>query len=58
MQSYLVWLALAALVAARTDLVGCVSSETVAYGGASLVWYVPGTGELCDFLDCGGGRDE
>ncbi|KAI1331699.1 hypothetical protein F5Y16DRAFT_241450 [Xylariaceae sp. FL0255] len=41
--------------AARTDLSGCVSSETVAYGGASLIWYVPGTGEICAFLDCGGG---
>ncbi|EMR68864.1 putative siderophore biosynthesis protein [Eutypa lata UCREL1] len=37
---------------ARTDLSGCVSSVA----GASLVWYVPGTGELCEFLDCGGGR--
>ncbi|KAI0120958.1 putative siderophore biosynthesis enzyme [Xylariales sp. AK1849] len=56
--------AIAALVAAllttpitaKTDLGGCVSSETVAYGGASLIWYVPGTGEICSFLDCGGGR--
>ncbi|ETS74704.1 hypothetical protein PFICI_13188 [Pestalotiopsis fici W106-1] len=43
-------------IAAKTDLSGCVSSETVAYGGASLVWYVPDTGEICEFLDCGGGR--
>ncbi|KAF8863278.1 hypothetical protein BDZ45DRAFT_138881 [Acephala macrosclerotiorum] len=49
-------LALAALATAKTDLSGCTSSATVAYGGASLIWYVPGTGELCDFLDCGGGR--
>ncbi|KAI1448927.1 hypothetical protein F5Y02DRAFT_414926 [Annulohypoxylon stygium] len=41
---------------ARTDLSGCVSSKTVAYGGASLIWYVPDTGEICAFLDCGGGR--
>lgn len=41
---------------ARTDLEGCVSSKTIAYGGASLLWYVPGTGEICEFLDCGGGR--
>lgn len=37
---------------ARTDLSGCVSSTA----GASLVWYVPDTGETCEFLDCGGGR--
>ncbi|KAI6708863.1 hypothetical protein JHW43_008597 [Diplocarpon mali] len=45
-------LALLAFAAARTDLSGCTSSTA----GPSLVWYVPGTGELCDFLDCGGGR--
>jgi hypothetical protein len=44
---------LAVSVVARTDLSGCVSSETVRYGGASLIWYVPGTGEICEFLDCG-----
>ncbi|KAI4600883.1 hypothetical protein KJ359_013046 [Pestalotiopsis sp. 9143b] len=43
-------------IAAKTDLAGCVSSATVAYGGASLIWYVPDTGEICEFLDCGGGR--
>jgi hypothetical protein len=37
---------------ARTDLVGCTSSVS----GPLLIWYVPGTGELCDFPDCGGGR--
>ncbi|KAI1770636.1 hypothetical protein F4818DRAFT_432172 [Hypoxylon cercidicola] len=42
--------------AAKTNLSGCVSSETVAYGGASLIWYVPDSGEICAFLDCGGGR--
>ncbi|KAI1421178.1 hypothetical protein F5Y12DRAFT_44729 [Xylaria sp. FL1777] len=41
---------------AKTDIAGCVSSQTVAYGGASLIWYVPDTGEVCEFLDCGGGR--
>lgn len=41
---------------ARTDLSGCTSSETVAFGGASMIYYVPGTGEICEFLDCGGGR--
>lgn len=40
-------------IAAKTDLAGCVSSATVAYGGASLIWYVPDTGEICEFLDCG-----
>ncbi|KAI1306148.1 hypothetical protein F5Y03DRAFT_354838 [Xylaria venustula] len=47
---------LAGQAAAKTDIAGCVSSETVAYGGASLIWYVPDTGEICAFLDCGGGR--
>ncbi|KAI0006837.1 hypothetical protein F4779DRAFT_545807 [Xylariaceae sp. FL0662B] len=42
--------------AAKTDLKGCVSSKTIAYGGASLIWYVPDTGEICAMLDCGGGR--
>jgi len=55
MYSKILFLSIAALAAARTDLSGCVSSETVAYGGASLLWYVPGTGEICAFLDCGGG---
>ncbi|OCL05211.1 hypothetical protein AOQ84DRAFT_356060 [Glonium stellatum] len=48
-------LALAATALARTDLSGCTSSETVAFGGASMIYYVPGTGEICAFLDCGGG---
>lgn len=43
---------LPAAVLARTDLTGCTSSVD----GASLIWYVPGTGELCEFIDCGGGR--
>ncbi|KAI1182924.1 hypothetical protein F5B17DRAFT_161173 [Nemania serpens] len=47
---------LAGHAVAKTDIAGCVSSQTVAYGGASLIWYVPGTGEICEFLDCGGGR--
>lgn len=45
-------LALATLAAARTDLAGCTSSRT----GASIMYYVPGTGEICDIPDCGGGR--
>jgi len=44
-----------ALALAKTDLSGCTSSETVVHGGVSLIWYVPGTGEICSFLDCGGG---
>ncbi|KAI0108057.1 hypothetical protein F4814DRAFT_426732 [Daldinia grandis] len=51
---------LAALLAghavAKTGIGGCVSSATVKYGGGSLIWYVPDTGEICEFLDCGGGR--
>ncbi|KAL1629822.1 hypothetical protein SLS56_005218 [Neofusicoccum ribis] len=54
--TFLTTAVLAAGALARTDLEGCVSSATVAYGGASLIWYVPGTGEICSFLDCGGGR--
>ncbi|OAQ74060.1 siderophore biosynthesis enzyme [Pochonia chlamydosporia 170] len=54
-------LCLASSVVARTDLVGCTYFDTVsAYPGgqpfATRIWYVPGSGELCDFLDCGGGR--
>ncbi|KAL6404726.1 hypothetical protein AUP68_11555 [Ilyonectria robusta] len=61
-------LALAALLlaaspaVARTDIAGCTSSAAVATasngGGlyATVIWYVPDTGELCEFLDCGGGR--
>merc|ERR1712093_435561 len=40
------------LTLARTDLSGCTSTTA----GASIIYYVPGTGELCSFLDCGGGR--
>ncbi|KIE03759.1 hypothetical protein MAJ_00290, partial [Metarhizium majus ARSEF 297] len=54
-------LCLASLAFARTDLVGCTYFDTVsAYPGgqsfATRIWYVPGSGELCEFLDCGGGR--
>ncbi|PHH82333.1 hypothetical protein CDD82_6307 [Ophiocordyceps australis] len=47
---------------ARTNLAGCVSSESVATptnGGtpyATVMWYVPESGEVCELLDCGGGR--
>jgi len=49
-------LSVAAVALAKTDLSGCTSSQTVAFGGASMIWYVPGTGEICAPLDCGGGR--
>ncbi|KAG8423537.1 hypothetical protein J3458_000424 [Metarhizium acridum] len=54
-------LCVASLALARTDLVGCTYFDTVsAYPGgqpfATRIWYVPGSGELCEFLDCGGGR--
>ncbi|KAI5467680.1 hypothetical protein BGZ63DRAFT_33407 [Mariannaea sp. PMI_226] len=45
---------------ARTDLVGCTYYDSVVKDGntpyATRVWYVPGSGEICEFLDCGGGR--
>ncbi|PLB34069.1 putative cell surface protein [Aspergillus candidus] len=42
---------------ARTDLKGCTSTATRnQWNEASVLWYVPGTGEICDFPDCGGGR--
>ncbi|KAH7314205.1 hypothetical protein BKA65DRAFT_118044 [Rhexocercosporidium sp. MPI-PUGE-AT-0058] len=45
-------LPLLSLTTARTDRSGCTSTTA----GPSIIYYVPGTGELCDFLDCGGGR--
>ncbi|KAG9511971.1 hypothetical protein KCV07_g9782, partial [Aureobasidium melanogenum] len=45
-----------ALVHARTDLAGCTRTDVSSPAGASYAWIVPDTGELCDFLDCGGGR--
>ncbi|KAK1540723.1 hypothetical protein CPAR01_06712 [Colletotrichum paranaense] len=53
---------MATAVLAKTDLAGCVSSDSVVtptQGGtpyATRVWFVPGTGEICAALDCGGGR--
>ena len=42
---------------AKTDLSGCTSSEVIVESYyASYVYYVPGTGEICTLLDCGGGR--
>ncbi|KAM0670334.1 hypothetical protein ACQRIT_007631 [Beauveria bassiana] len=56
-----VGLSLASSALARTDLAGCTYTDLVvkptqmaAY--ASRLWYVPDTGEVCEFLDCGGGR--
>jgi len=54
--SFLLGLAFTNLATARTDLEGCVSSEVVIDYYASYLWYVPDTGEICSFLDCGGGR--
>ncbi|KAK5004066.1 hypothetical protein LTR28_009385, partial [Elasticomyces elasticus] len=45
-------MSLAATALARTNLEGCTSSQTVAYGGASMIYWVPDTGEICSFLDC------
>ncbi|KAF4461692.1 siderophore biosynthesis enzyme [Fusarium albosuccineum] len=46
---------------ARTDLEGCTSYDSVIKPDnmapyMTRVWYVPDSGELCEFLDCGGGR--
>lgn len=51
----------AAPALARTDLTGCTYYDSVVAPShqapyATRIWYVPDTGELCDFLDCGGGR--
>ncbi|KAG9698435.1 hypothetical protein KCU95_g2521, partial [Aureobasidium melanogenum] len=45
-----------ALVHAKTDLAGCTRTDVSSPASASYAWIVPDTGELCDFLDCGGGR--
>ncbi|KAL1302611.1 hypothetical protein AAFC00_002984 [Neodothiora populina] len=42
-------------VVSKTDLTGCTTTDVSSPAGASVAWYVPGTGERCDFLDCGGG---
>lgn len=45
---------------ARTDLAGCTTYDTVVSNAdgmyATRIWYVPDSGEICDILDCGGGR--
>ncbi|KJX92769.1 hypothetical protein TI39_contig5827g00023 [Zymoseptoria brevis] len=56
MYTSITFVALATLALARTDLTGCTSTDVSSPAGASLAYYVPGTGELCEFLDCGGGR--
>lgn len=43
-------------VLAKTDLAGCTSSATVKDGGYYAIWWVPETGEICQGIDCGGGR--
>lgn len=43
-------------VVAKTDLAGCTSSATVKDGGYYAIWWVPETGEICQGIDCGGGR--
>ncbi|VBB79805.1 Putative protein of unknown function [Podospora comata] len=60
-QNLLPILALALGAAAKTDIGGCVSTkvpymtqDTLVY--SSLLWYLPDTGEICEILDCGGGR--
>ncbi|KAM0426718.1 hypothetical protein ACHAPT_008034 [Fusarium lateritium] len=55
---------LAALLAvpalAKTDMEGCTSYDSILYQGnspyVSKIFYLPDTGEVCEFLDCGGGR--
>jgi cytoskeletal protein RodZ len=50
-------LGFASLATARTDISGCISSQTTnQWHEASMIWWVPDTGEICDFVDCGGGR--
>ncbi|KAM5348694.1 hypothetical protein ACJ41O_008518 [Fusarium nematophilum] len=46
---------------AKTDLDGCTYYDSVIDPGYyapynTRVWYVPDSGEICAFLDCGGGR--
>lgn len=52
-----IFVGLVGLATARTDLSGCISSATTnQWHEASMIWYVPGSGEICSFVDCGGGR--
>ncbi|KAL4881569.1 hypothetical protein BJY04DRAFT_188363 [Aspergillus karnatakaensis] len=55
--SLLSTLTLLGLASAKTDIGGCISSATTnQWHEASMIWWVPDTGEICEFLDCGGGR--
>lgn len=58
---FIATLGLAATALARTDLSGCTSTSAVYTDSlnaiyASIQWYDPDSGEVCEFLDCGGGR--
>jgi len=48
--------AIATIALAKTDYEGCTSSTTVVFGGASVMYWDPTNGEICQYLDCGGGR--
>lgn len=50
--SGLVLLSLTSSVLAKTDLGGCTSTRAA----TGIIYYVPGSGEICSPLDCGGGR--
>lgn len=60
-RTFAVALSLASSALAKTDLAGCTYTDlvikpTADVGYASRLYYVPDTGEVCQFLDCGGGR--
>ncbi|RAK73290.1 putative cell surface protein [Aspergillus fijiensis CBS 313.89] len=45
------------LVVAKTDIgPPCTSSTTYVGGIFTRIFYIPDTGELCELIDCGGGR--
>ena len=48
----LVLLSLASSILAKTDLAGCTSTRAA----TGIVYWVPESGEICQLLDCGGGR--
>lgn len=56
--------ALAATALAKTDISGCTSTNSVVTVSgrndvttySTVLWYIPDTGEICEVLDCGGGR--
>lgn len=61
---FLTLTALAATAIAKTDIDGCTYIDAVytppgrpdIQPYATRTWYVPDTGEICELLDCGGGR--